>query len=162
MESEKIIVIGTGQSLRGDDAAGLEAVRRWQADFPQTAGRVRVELCELPGLGLLDLLEGRQAAILVDAMHAAGHPGKLLRLAPDDLAVFAAGAASAHGWGVAETLSIGRRLYPALAKCRVTLIGIAGGQFEMGAGLSQGVQAALEQAAGMIEREVQALLGAGK
>lgn len=159
MDKEKIIVIGSGQSMRGDDAAGLEAVRRWQADFPETAGQVRVELCELPGLNLLDLLEGRQAAILVDAMHAAGHPGRLRRLTPDDLAVFAAGAASAHGWGVAETLSMGRLLYPALEKCQVTLIGIAGGQFEMGAGLSRGVQAAMKHAAGMIEREVQTLLG---
>ncbi len=159
MDQEKIIVIGTGQALRGDDAAGLEAVRRWQVDFPQTAGRVRVELCELPGLGLLELLEGMPAAILVDALHAAGSPGRLKRLQPDDLAVFAVGAASAHGWGVAETLSMGRLLYPALAHCRVTLIGIAGGQFEMGAGLSLEVQAVLQKAAAMIEKEVQSLLG---
>ena len=159
MDQEKIIVIGTGQALRGDDAAGLEAVRRWRMDFPQTAGLVKVELYELPGMDLLDMLEGMQAAILVDAMHAAGSPGRIKRLEPDDLAVFAAGAASAHGWGVAETLSMGRLLYPALAKCRITLIGIAGGQFEMGAGLSLEVQAALEKTAAMIEKEVQSLLG---
>lgn len=159
MDKEKIIVIGTGQSLRGDDSAGLEAVRHWQMDFPATAESVRVELIELPGLGLLDLLEGMHAAILVDAMHAPQSPGRLKRLELDDLAVFAAGAASAHGWGVAETLSMGRSLYPALAKCRITLIGIAGEQFDLGAGLSIGVLAALEKAAKMIEKEVQRLLG---
>jgi hydrogenase maturation protease len=158
MDRENIIVIGTGQSLRGDDAAGLEAVRRWQADFPVTAGRVRVELCELPGLGLLDLLEGMQAAIIVDAVHTAAVPGSLYRLEPQDLDAFTTGTGSAHGWGVAETLAMGRSLYPELAKCRITLIGIVGGQFEMGAGLSPTVQAALEQAARMIEKEVQSQL----
>ena len=154
-----ILVLGIGQSLRGDDSIGLEAVRRWQADFPETAGRVRVELCELPGLGLLNLLEGMQAAIIVDALHTATVPGTLYRLDPEDLAAFTTGTGSAHGWGVAETLSMGRSLYPALAKCRVTLIGIAGGQFEMGAGLSPTVQAALGKAAAMIEKEVLAWLG---
>jgi len=154
-----ILVLGIGQSLRGDDSIGLEAVRRWQADFPETAGRVRVELCELPGLGLLNLLEGMQAAIIVDALHTATVPGTLYRLDPEDLAAFTTGTGSAHGWGVAETLSMGRSLYPALAKCRVTLIGIAGGQFEMGAGLSPAVQAALGKAAAMIEKEVLAWLG---
>ena len=154
-----ILVLGIGQSLRGDDSIGLEAVRRWQADFPETAGRVRVELCELPGLGLLNLLEGMQAAIIVDALHTATVPGTLYRLDPEDLAAFTTGTGSAHGWVVAETLSMGRSLYPALAKCRVTLIGIAGGQFEMGAGLSPAVQAALGKAAAMIEKEVLAWLG---
>jgi hydrogenase maturation protease len=100
-----------------------------------------------------------QAAIIVDALHTATVPGTLYRLDPEDLAAFTTGTGSAHGWGVAETLSMGRSLYPALAKCRVTLIGIAGGQFEMGAGLSPAVQAALGKAAAMIEKEVLAWLG---
>ncbi len=36
-ERMKIAVIGIGQSLRGDDAAGLEAVRQWQEKYPKTA-----------------------------------------------------------------------------------------------------------------------------
>ncbi len=48
----KVAVIGIGQSLRGDDAAGLIAVRQWQEKYPQTASRpeVRIETDELPGL----------------------------------------------------------------------------------------------------------------
>jgi hydrogenase maturation protease len=154
----KVLILGIGQSLRGDDAAGLEAVRHWQTDFPETAGRVRVELCELPGLGLLDLLEGMPAAIIVDALHAATVPGALYRLDPEDLAAFTAGAGSAHGWGVAETLAMGRSLYPALAKCRITLIGIVGGQFDLGVGLSPEVQASLALAAMMIEKVARGLV----
>ena len=48
----RVAVIGIGQSLRGDDAAGLEAVRRWEEKFHETANRleIRVEASELPGL----------------------------------------------------------------------------------------------------------------
>ncbi len=154
----KIAVIGLGQSMRGDDDAGLEAVRLWQQQFPESAGQVSVELSELPGLGLLDLLEGLEAAVLVDALHSPGRPGRLLCLRSDDLAAFTPDAQSAHGWGVAETLSLGLSLYPALRECRISLIGIAGSQFGLGAPLSPGVRAGLGQAAALIEKEVQGLL----
>lgn len=151
----KILVLGLGQSLRGDDAAGLEAVRLWQEKFPETAGRVRVELSELPGLALLDLLEGMDAAILVDAVQSSASTGTVICLGPDELASFTPDAGSAHGWGVAETLQLGRSLVPSLANCRVMLIGIAGGQFSMGAGLSPEVRTALEKVADVVEREIQ-------
>jgi hydrogenase maturation protease len=150
-----ILVLGLGQSLRGDDAAGLEAVRLWQQKFPETEGGVRVELCELPGLALLDLLEGIDAAILVDAVQAPASAGTVVRLGPDEVASFTPDAGSAHGWGVAETLQLGRSLVPSLVKCRVTLIGIVGKDFRLGAGLSPQVRAALENAAVIIEREIQ-------
>ena len=154
-----ILVLGIGHSLRGDDAAGLEAVRRWQSLHPATAARLRVELSELPGLGLLDLLAGMQAAVLVDAVQEAGQAaGTLLVLGPDDLAAFTAGTGSAHGWGVAETLQLGRSLQPDLAGIRVHLIGIAASQFNLGAGLSREVEAALGPAAEQIEDLVNRLI----
>ena len=160
-----IIVLGIGQSLRGDDAAGLEAVRLWQQQYPQTKQKVHVEFSELPGLALLDLLEDMQVAVLVDAVHAPDlAPGSLLHLGPEDLAAFDAGAQSAHGWGVAETLALGYSLHPELKECRITLIGIASSQFRLGTSLSCAVQDALVEAAASIEKEVQGWLGglAGK
>jgi hydrogenase maturation protease len=153
-----ILVLGIGQSLRGDDAAGLEAVRRWQTLHPATAARVRVEVTELPGLGLLDLLKGMDAAVLVDAVRSEQPAGTLLVLGQDDLAAFTPGSGSAHGWGAAETLALGRRLNPSLADLRLTLIGIAGTDFSMGAELRPEVRAALDKAAEAIERKVNTLL----
>ncbi len=153
-----ILILGLGQSLRGDDAAGLEAVRRWQERFPGTAARLRVETAGLPGLGLLDLLEGMDAVLLVDAVQAASPPGTLLRLGMEELAAFTPGSASAHGWGVAETLQVGFSLYPWLAGMQVVLIGIVGKNFDLGEGLSAGVNAALEDAVMAIETEACKLL----
>jgi hydrogenase maturation protease len=158
---ERIVVIGIGQSLRGDDAAGLKAVRQWQVSFPETANRpeVRVETLELPGLDLLDYLDGMDAAILVDAaIQSSALPGSLHRLRLKDAFSFTSDSRSAHGWGIAETLQLGRALYPSLAKCRMILIGLTGKDFEMGAELSSEVKAALAKAAKMIQREVSRLL----
>ena len=153
-----VLIIGIGQSLRGDDAAGLEAVQLWQKHHPDSAAQVKVELSELPGLALLDLLEGVDVAVLVDSIQKSTLPGTIIHLGPDELDGFTPDARSAHGWGVAETLQLGRSLYTALAKCRVTLIGIAGEDFGLGAGLSPIVREALDKASDMVERETQKAL----
>jgi hydrogenase maturation protease len=158
MEIVKILILGIGQSLRGDDGAGLEAVRLWRDKHPQTPANLRVETSELPGLGLLDLLDGMDAAVIVDAIESADPPGTIMRIGPDDLSSFDPPAGSAHGWGAAETLHLGRRLYPSLAHCRVTLIGIAAGQFTLGAGLSPAVVKALPGVVEMIEKEIEMLV----
>ncbi|MEZ0394944.1 MAG: hydrogenase maturation protease [Anaerolineales bacterium] len=154
-----VVVIGIGQSLRGDDGAGLEAVRRWQEKYPQTARRVRVEAAGLPGLGLLDLTAGARAAVIVDAVRADSlPPGRVLRLSPDEAAAFAPGSGSAHGWGAAEALALSRALDPSPTACQIRLVGIVGATFALGAGLSPEVRAALDEAAAAIEEEVGRLL----
>jgi hydrogenase maturation protease len=149
-----LVVIGIGQSLRGDDRAGLEAVRLWQQSFPQRASQanLRVELTELPGLGLLTLLEGAQYALLVDAVHSGAPPGTMSLLTEADLADFETGSTSAHGWGVAETLSLGRRLTPHQMPGQVELIGIEAGELGLGERLSPQVEAALTRAVDQIEQ----------
>ena len=138
----KLTVIGIGQTLRGDDAAGVEAVRRWQAAYPATASRkdVTVTLSELPGLALLDQLEGFDSAILVDAVQSSAEPGVIHRLTPDDLDVFGSGSGSAHGWGIAETLKLDRQLNPERDSITIRLIGIEVQQMEMGLLLSSAVE----------------------
>lgn len=155
---KKVAVIGIGQGLRGDDAAGLEAVRRWQEKFPETANRleVRFEACELPGLALIDLLNDFNAAILVDAVQSAGNPGSIHRLDESDLASFASGSRSAHGWGVAETLHIRNQLTD--VEVYIRIIGIEAEQMELGALLSKSVEDAMPDLCDVIENEVHALL----
>src|SRR5512139_2985786 len=72
-----LVVVGIGQALRSDDGAGLAAVQAWQQSYPESArcSNVRIEMAELPGTGLLALLEGAQAAIVVDAVRSGATPG---------------------------------------------------------------------------------------
>lgn len=156
----KLTVIGLGQTLRGDDAAGREAVRRWQKAYPATAARadVDVQLSELPGLALIDMLEGYDGAILVDALQSSAQPGTLHVLALEDLASFDLGAKSAHGWGVAETLKMGAQLDPATPRIPMQLIGIVIKQMGLGSGLSEAVENALPAACRSIQETVERLL----
>ena len=148
-----IVVIGLGQSLRGDDEAGLAAVRLWLDTFPSAISdpQLNVELAESPGTSLLNLLEGADAAILVDGVESDAEPGTIHKLTEADLDVFLAGADSAHGWGVAETLVLGRMVDPDSLPERIVLIGIGIRQVELGVGLSPAVAALLPLAASLIQ-----------
>jgi len=147
-----IYLIGIGQSLRGDDGAGLAAVRFWDEIYrnPARQANLRVELAECPGVGLLDLLEGADAAVLVDAVQSGAKPGTLHKFSESDLAAFLDGADSAHGWGVAETLALGRQLDLERLPPEIVIIGIEAGQVGIGGELSPEVTAALPHAARLI------------
>jgi hydrogenase maturation protease len=149
-----IKIIGIGQSLRGDDAAGLAAVRLWQETYQVMRPNVHVEFAELPGIGLLSLLEGASVAILVDAVHSGSRAGIVHVLTENQLETFTDGAGSAHGWGVAETLSLGRKLMPSALPEQLILIGIEAGQLDLGEALSLEVESALPEAARLIEHYV--------
>jgi hydrogenase maturation protease len=151
-----ILVLGLGQSLRSDDAAGLKAVERWRQSFSATAAdpRLTVELAELPGLGLLDLLAGASHALIVDAVRSGAAPGTLHFITPDRLENFGPGAVSAHGWGVAETLALAGQLGQPLPD-NLVLIGIEAASFDLGAPLSPAVELALGLAAHAIEAQIQ-------
>ncbi len=146
------VVIGLGQALRGDDAAGREAVRLWRAAHP--GAEARVELIGLPGLQLLEFLKGASAAVIVDAVQSGAPPGTLHLLNESEIAAFGAGAGSAHGFGVAETLALGRELCPDELPGTIVVVGIEIAQMELGQPLSPAVKAALPQAAQMIDSQV--------
>lgn len=156
----KAAVIGVGQSLKGDDAIGLAAVQRWQQCYPQTASRpeVIVEITELPGLSLLDILNGLDAAILVDAVQSDSPVGTIHRLDIDQLLAFSDTARTVHGWGLAETLSMARKLDLPAAGITLKIIGVEVRQMEMGSGLSMEVERVIPILCGVIEETLQALL----
>lgn len=159
--SGQVVVCGLGQTLRGDDAAGLIVVRRWQAQYPQTARhpRVTVHLLELPGFALLGMLEGAESALLVDVAVSGAPPGTLHWVQPDRLEAFAAGSTSAHGWGVAETLRLARALRRPLPS-RLDVLAIEAADFNLGAALSPEVEAVLPDAVEAVEAWVRRCLHA--
>ena len=150
-------MIGIGQSLRGDDAVGLEVIRQWREKFPETASRpeVQSEACELPGLTLLDMLNEVDTRILVDAVQGS-NPGLIHCLSEEELAAFTSDSKSAHGWGVAETLRLRKKLTD--TKTNVRIIGIEVEQTEIGVGLSKVVEEALPKVCEALEAEIQHLL----
>jgi len=143
-----LVVIGVGNALRADDAAGLEAVRRLRAG---------------PGVGvreqggeataLLDALRASAAAIIVDAA-AGAEPGRVHRLdaaaRPLPQGMFGV---STHGFGVAEGIELARALGALPPVCVV--YAVEGGRFETGAPMSDAVARALPLLAEDITKEIE-------
>ena len=156
----KIVVIGVGQTLRGDDAAGVMAVQTWQAQYPHTAAHpdVRVEIEELPGLALIELLTGAERAVIVDAVDSGSPAGTLHLLNEQQLAGFESAYGSAHGIGVAEALHLGRTLNLDDLPKYITILGIAAQQFEVGSAPSSEIATSLPQIAAEIEKLVRVQL----
>jgi hydrogenase maturation protease len=152
-----IIVIGIGQELRGDDGAGLAVVRQWQKQYPQTAANVRVELTPLPGLDLLNVWDGARVAIIVDAVLSDARPGSLMELDCNDLDSFTTDAASAHGFGLAESLELAKDLCMDQLP-EIKILAISASEFKLGIGLSPAVRNVLPDAVERLEYMINGFL----
>jgi hydrogenase maturation protease len=153
------VLVGVGQSLRSDDGAGMVAVHSWRSKYPRYLENpnLRVEIEQLPGLALLDLIRDAEAAIIVDAVSSGSPPGTIHQLALNQLSGNASGTDTAHGWGVAETLALGEKLFPEALPAEIILLGIEGERFDPGDSLSPSVQSNLAELVELIESNIQRL-----
>ena len=123
------LVVCIGNELVADDAAGFEVHDCLSQILPPT---VRIAYCAVSGLALLDLLDGSEdTLVVVDAVQLGAPVGFVHCLDTDQLPGSCAGAVSAHGIGLRDTLQIGLTLYPDLMPRHITLVGIEGRCFNL-------------------------------
>ncbi len=150
------MVIGIGNQLRGDDAAGLLVARRLAAG--RLPDRVRVSAHDGEAIGLLDLWEGAGAAVLIDTVRSGAPAGTIHRIdASADALPATIRRASSHTIDAGEVIELGRvlqRLPPT-----VIVYGIEGRRFEAGAELSAEVAGALDQLTDQVGRTAAELAG---
>jgi hydrogenase maturation protease len=125
--------------MRGDDAAGLEAARRLGG----------IEL-EGDTSALVDLLAGAPSAIVIDAVRSGASPGTVHRLDAGAAALPGTlrSSSSSHAVGVAEAIELARVL--GRLPETVTVLGIEGERFDLGAPLSDRAAAAIEQVVALV------------
>lgn len=144
------LVIGVGQLDRGDDAIGLmvaEEVRR-------TAPHCEVVTVTSP-TRLIDAWEGRDHAVVVDAIRSGRRPGQVSVIEVGAQRLPARpGAGGSHGFGVAEAIELGRTLNR--LPDRLVVVGIDASTFAPGAAVTPAVGAALAPAAAAVMRAVSA------
>lgn len=149
----RALVIGCGNLLRGDDAAGPTLARRLR-DRGLPAG---VD-CRDGGTGGIDValwMRGVPRVILVDACRSGAEPGSVFELAGAEVeALPPIGSVSLHAFRWDHALAFARWHlgddYPA----KVTVWLVEGGDFEPGAPLSPAVDRALDVIAGKILTEL--------
>lgn len=131
----RTVVIGLGNTLRGDDGVGVIVARHLaQKDLP--AG---IEVIEgaMAGLDLLWSLQENQRLILVDAARMGAEPGEVRVLSGQELgAVSGVRFSSTHGFGVSEVLTLARSLG---IEAEVTVVGIEPYDTNLREGLSESV-----------------------
>lgn len=146
------LVIGIGNAIRGDDAAGLQAARELR---PLVGRRVRV--VESPGgvAELLDLWEGQGQVFLIDALQSGGLPGSWRRLTVGDQPLPASlTATSTHGLSIASAVALGQAL--GRMPRSLVLYGIEASHFNAGAELSPAVLTGVRQLIRALAEELDA------
>ena len=148
----EVRVLGLGNVLMGDDAAGPWVVEHLRAEYELGPG---VSLTDLgtPGLDLVPHLSGARVVILVDTVKSSGPPGTLRSYRKDEVLKYPPGPrTSPHDPAVKETL-----LYLDLAGSgpeEVLLVGIVPGRVEKGLGLTPAVAGAIPEAAAAVVAEL--------
>ena len=148
-------MIGLGNADRGDDAVGLRVAERVRELAP--AG-VDVAVTEDP-LGMLDLWQGHEVVVVVDAVASGAEPGRLHAVEAGTTHPPLPGDAWAgdprggsHALGLATAVELGRSL--GRLPARLMVLGVEAGGFEHGEPLSPPVEAAVPEAAARVIEEV--------
>lgn len=153
--ADRACVIGVGNALRGDDAAGLAFARRLRDRLPDG---IPVLECDGDVTRLLDALNGTRAAFLVDAVRSGAAPGSVHQLdasaGPLPSALFHY---STHALNIADAIELARAL--GTLPPRAVVYGIEGARFDAGAPLSSAVERAVDKVVDGVAREVAMLVG---
>jgi hydrogenase maturation protease len=148
----RCLLLALGNDILQDDGVGLTAARLLRDEFQKS-----VDIVEAPGAGLalLELLEGYDRALLLDAIFTGyAPPGTVLEFSRDDFQK--AAAPSAHYVGLPEVLRQAERLgivFP--QELRILALEVAS-PFESHAGMSPSTRGALP---GYVDRARQVLQG---
>lgn len=103
----KVLVLGVGNTIRGDDGMGIHLARRLRGALPE-----KFEIRELPtaGLDLIDALSGYVKAILIDAVQTPeGKPGEVYRLSLQEFKN-CFNLSSMHALDLSQVLELGKKI----------------------------------------------------
>jgi len=135
----RTVVIGIGNPLRGDDAAGIVAAERLRPRVPEG---VEVVSCDVEPSRLMEAWEGADSVVLVDAVSSGESPGTVHRFDAGEEAVPARTfRSSTHAIGIADTIELARAL--GRLPRRVRVYGVEAGGFETGSSLTPPVESAV-------------------
>ncbi|MGW4898557.1 hydrogenase maturation protease [Kitasatospora sp. NPDC004240] len=156
MSRDRIVLIGVGNEYRHDDGAALAVLAELTSSGVEAD---RIALCDGEPTRLMDLWDGADLAVVVDAVHGhPGRPGRIHRVSvypdlPED-PLDEAVAAGTHGLGLGHGIALASAL--GRLPGELVIIAVEGADFGIGEGLSPVVVAAVPRAAGMVRETVAA------
>lgn len=129
----KTLLLGIGNILMNDDAAGVLVVKALaeKFDFPE---ELTIMDGGTLGLDILPHLEGVDRLLVVDAVETGGVPGTLIRMTGDDIPLALATKVSPHQMGLKDLLLVAD--LQGYAPGEMVLWGVQPGSIEMDLELS--------------------------
>lgn len=137
---DKILVIGIGNELRSDDAAGLLVARQLKS---LNLSGVQIREFTGDGAGMMDAWVGFPSVFVFDATSPTGQAGSIHRFEahnqPLPAILFNV---STHSFGLAEAVELGRRLKR--IPTELIVYGIEGENFSIGQSVSPAVTVSIQ------------------
>lgn len=146
-----VLIIGIGNTLRGDDGVGPAVIAALEA---RGLAGAQLIACQGDGPWLLDVWKHAGRVVIIDAVTSGGKPGAVYRFdahrqaLPTDLSF-----SSTHAFGVAEAIELARVLEQ--LPPQVVIYAIEGKHFSIGTRLSPEVERALDEVVERVAGEVE-------
>ena len=133
------LFLGVGNVLKHDDGVGVWAAEiMYNLPLPE---EVEVYDAGAGGLELVNVLEGRELVVVVDAIQADAEPGAVFKMGPGDLNPYVRTGLSLHDLHVLDALEELKLL--GSGPQRVVIFGIQAEDVSTGLGLSASVETGL-------------------
>ena len=140
----RVLIVGYGNPLRGDDGVGREVARRLASEHDDPDVEILTELQLKPELA--ELMSRAQIAIFIDA-RADGQPGEV-RI--EEVFPSEPERTSTHQFAPPMLLMTAQILYSRIP--RTFLVSIGGQNFELSEGLSEPVEGAIPEVLATVRR----------
>ncbi len=120
MSFKKILMIGLGNPILGDDGVGWVVAREVELRIHEAGGSIEVDYLSLGGLSLMERLIGYEKVILIDSLTTGTHPqGAVIMFTLEDLVDLSSGHTTAsHDTSLKTALVTGRQLGAVLPEDR--------------------------------------------
>jgi hydrogenase maturation protease len=158
-QQAKILVIGLGNPILGDDGIGwrvAEAVEKTFLEERPANPAIEVAYFSLGGLSLMERLIGYEQAILIDAVQTgSGVTGSLYNIKLDDLPDLSTGhLTAAHDTSLQTALKLGREMGASLPS-EIRIVGIEANKvYEFSETLSPEIVASIPEAVILVFKQL--------
>lgn len=150
----KIVIVGIGNLLLRDEGIGVHVIG--ELENLQLPDNVEVYDCGTGGMKILDVIDGFDKAIVIDAVRGGGEAGTVYRFRLNENEAVTAdesvNMASFHELDLITVMRIGRRIYN--IPDEIVMIGIEPKTLEAGFGLSPEVKRSLPEVLHLLSEEI--------
>ena len=131
----RIVVIGIGNPLMGDDGFGVEVVEKLKGKVPNFVELYKYEVLNFQ---VLNVIENSDVTIIIDVIKSNGNPGDIYVVDFKELNRRYGRITSLHDLDIVKIIEVGRFVYNLPEK--IVIVGVEPERIEFGIGLSEPVR----------------------